>query len=233
MTRWPPRYPRIAHLESSEAVGRDDAVLTARQVRSLLAGPVLVEEKLDGANVVLWRDAATGALDVATRGGPGATDRARQLGPLRRWMGERGGALDALLSPGVALFGEWLWLAHGLRYDRLDDWLVGLDVVSPTGGWLAPDERSALLSAHGIAKPPVVYRGRLAGPDAARALLRGSRLADAPAEGIVVRALDPSRAPRLAKLVAPGFTRASDAHWRGGRPRNALSSRRSPSPAPR
>jgi len=59
----------------------DDLVLAAPAVASLLGSPVLVEEKVDGANVVLWME--DGRVEAALRSGPGAMDRAGQLGPLR------------------------------------------------------------------------------------------------------------------------------------------------------
>ncbi|MDQ3632144.1 MAG: hypothetical protein M3417_12910 [Actinomycetota bacterium] len=50
----PPKYPRVPHLAASPAVTADDAVLTPQVRASLLAADVVVEEKLDGMNVVIW-----------------------------------------------------------------------------------------------------------------------------------------------------------------------------------
>ena len=53
----------------------------------MLARPVLVEEKLDGANVVVWLEDER--IECALRSGVGAQDRGKQLGPLRAWLAER------------------------------------------------------------------------------------------------------------------------------------------------
>lgn len=46
----PPPYPRIPHLVRGRGTS-DDVVLPGAEVAALLGRPVLVEEKLDGANV--------------------------------------------------------------------------------------------------------------------------------------------------------------------------------------
>jgi hypothetical protein len=77
----PPPYPRVAHLVPGRG-SSDDINLNAGEVAALLASEVVVEEKLDGANVVLWLE-DEGRIQCALRSGPGSMDRAGQLGPLR------------------------------------------------------------------------------------------------------------------------------------------------------
>ena len=49
----PPAYPRIPHLVRGRGTS-DDRVLAASEAELLLTKPVIVEEKLDGANVAVW-----------------------------------------------------------------------------------------------------------------------------------------------------------------------------------
>lgn len=217
-TSAPPSYPRVAHLVAGRG-GRDDTALRPDEVAALLDGPVVVEEKLDGANVVLWLD--RDVIQSATRGGPGARDRAGHLGPLRAWVAERSDELRSLLAGGDALYAEWLLLTHGLAYDRLPAHLVALDVRRPDGTFAAVDERNARCSSAGLAVPPELFRGVLADVASVEALLGPSRVGAVEAEGVVVRTLD-GRPPRLAKLVRAGFTQASDEAWARGRPRNRV-----------
>jgi hypothetical protein len=209
-------------LVRNAAVTRDDLVLTDAERAQLLCGAVIVEEKLDGANVMIWLDAG-GMLAAATRGGAGAMDRGGQLGPLRAWMGPRSDQLRTLLRGGRVLYGEWLWRRHSVRYARLRDWFIGLDVLERTGGWLDVEARDRALGTAGIERPP-----RIAGPsmwDLQRLgrLAAPSSLGDEPAEGIIVR-----RAPgvagsiRLAKLVFPTFRRVSDEAWAEARAGNRV-----------
>ena len=212
-------YPRVAHLVAGRG-SRNDTVLSAGESRTLLSGPVVVEEKLDGANVVLWADG--GRVQCATRGGAGAIDRAGQLGPLRAWAAEHADALRQVVDGSAALYGEWLLLTHTVAYDRLPSYLVVLDLLLADGTWAGVDDRNHRCSAAGLETPPELHRGMLADVDAAEGLLGPSRVGDVMAEGVVVRALG-GQAPRLAKLVRSGFRPLSDDDWAASpRPRNQL-----------
>jgi hypothetical protein len=216
----PPGYPRIPHLVPGRGT-RDDRVLRPREADVLLARPVLVEEKLDGASVVVWLDA--GRVECALRSGVDAQDRGRQLGALRAWLAERTDPLRRLLD-GRALYAEWLLVVHGVQYDALPAYLVGLDLWAPESGFAAPAVRNELLAQASLAAPPELYRGRVEKIQKVEALLGPSRAGSELMEGVVVRALDGNEA-RIAKLLRPGFSPASDAAWRRGRPRNLLSDR--------
>ncbi len=174
---------------------------------------------------MLWIDQG-GRLQVATRGGLGAVDRAGQLGPLRAWTAVRSDSLRNVLAGGAVLYGEWLWLAHRVRYDRLPDWLLGLDILHADGGWLPVDERNAVLDAVGLKPPPELYRGEVSGPSAIGRLLGPSRLSQANAEGLVVRVVDPAGVSvRLAKVVDQAFRPREDAEWKRASERNNVAAR--------
>jgi len=191
-------------------------------VASLLRGEVAVEEKLDGANVVLWLE--DGHVQAATRGGHGASDRAGQLGPLRAWTARHADALQYLLLGARALYGEWLLLSHTIAYDRLPSFFVVLDLLLANNAFAVPDERDERCLDAGLSTPPLLARGISEEVTAVEALLGPSAVGSSPSEGIVVRAID-GRPPRLAKLVRPGFDRLDDESWKAGRPRNRLAGR--------
>jgi hypothetical protein len=183
---------------------------------------VVAEEKLDGANVVLWLEG--NRIECALRSGPGAADRAGQLGPLRAWTAERTDRLRPLVEGGAALYAEWLYMTHSVPYDHLPAYLLVLDLREPDGSFLSVDERNTACAAQGIATPAELYRGVLGKVDALERLLGQSQYGPGVAEGVVIRALDGGE-PRLAKLLRPGFDRLSDEDWARGRPRNVLADR--------
>lgn len=214
----PPPYPRIPHLVPGRGA-RDDLVLGPEDMSDLLSHEVVVEEKLDGANVVLWVE--DGILRPALRGGAGTADRAGQLGPLRAWVAQRADAVAELLGEGLALYAEWLYLAHTLTYDRLASLLCALDLRRPDGIFLSVESRDQRCAAVGLEVPPELWRGVPAGLATVERLLGPSRYGPDPAEGVVVRSTGGS-GPRMAKLIRPNFAPLSDEHWRAGRPRNRL-----------
>lgn len=217
----PPPYPRVPHLVAGRG-SRDDLVLGSDERDALLAGPVVVEEKLDGANVVVWR--LGWEVKVALRSGEGGADRAGQLGPLRRWAAERGDALRTLLADGDALYAEWLLLTHTVAYDRLPAYLVALDLWHESRGFVALSERDVRCAAAGIAVVPEMWRGTPRVVGTVEGLITTSAYGDRPAEGVIVRAAG-AQPVRLAKLIRPGFVRIGDDAWSAPRPRNRLADR--------
>ena len=214
----PPSYPRVGHLVAGRG-SRDDVDLDAAAVAALVNAEVILEEKLDGANVSLWLE--DGVVTCALRSGPGAMDRGGQLGPLRAWIAQHDPGLRQVLANYDAVYGEWLLLLHAVRYDRLPSYLVVLDLWR-SDGFATPDERDRACAAAGLPVPPEVWRGVPGSVAAVEARLGPSEFGPEPMEGLVVRATD-GRPPRVAKLLRGGFAPLDDAAWRRGRPHNRLS----------
>jgi len=194
-------------------------MLDAAAVRSLVSGEVILEEKLDGANVSLWLEDRRVACGL--RSGPGAMDRAGQLGPLRAWTAQHDEALRRALGEHEAIYAEWLLLSHSVGYDRLPSYLVVLDLWRPEG-FATPDERNLVCAAAGLPTPPEVWRGVPGSASEIESRLGPSAFGPEPMEGLVVRTVD-GRPPRLAKLLRASFDQLDDADWRRGRPHNRLS----------
>jgi RNA ligase len=211
--KWPLPYPRIEHMSASSSVSRDDLVLVHTDVQALLSDVILVEEKLDGANVMLWRG-HRGTVEVATRGGPGAIDRAGQLGPLKAWATQREDVLRAVLLSDRVLYAEWLWFQHSVRYERLPDYLIGLDVLERSGRWLDVEERDAALREAGLTPPPRLWQGTIESSETLMELLGVSRYGEDVAEGLIVRPVQHRPdIPRAAKVVRSSLRLRSDESW--------------------
>lgn len=184
---------------------------------SWLRCPVVVEEKLDGANVSIWWEDQH--LKVAARGGPGAMDRAGQLGPLRARVDRLYPAMRWLLADGAALYAEWLWLTHTIVYDQLPDHLIVLDIRLPGRGFAPLPERDELCRSMRLPVPPRLFSGVLGTAENLRLLLGRSRFGATAMEGIVLCRDD----GRVAKVVRAGFVPAPDD--RIARRRNTLAGR--------
>lgn len=217
----PTSYPRIPHLVGGRGTD-DDEVLGRRDRDELLAVPLEVEEKLDGANVMVWSE--DGVLHAAGRAGPDSRDRAGQFGALRAWVASNPDKIGPLIGPGDVLYGEWLHLTHTVVYRDLPSWFVALDLRRADGTFLQGPERRELLAGTGLVVPPLLGVGSYT-LDGLEALALHSAWTDGPAEGVVVRPLHPVRPDlRIAKLVRAGFERIPDEDWRSGRPTNRLAS---------
>jgi ATP-dependent RNA circularization protein (DNA/RNA ligase family) len=209
----PAKYPRVPHLAPSPAVTADDAVLSPDQREKVLRAEVVVEEKLDGMNVMLWIDG--GAPQVGTRGGADTSDRSGERGRVRSWASMHADELVACLGDGYVIYGEWLRRRHAVPYQRLPAELVWFDVFDRSAeGFLNVDARDTLLARTGVATPPLRFRGALASLDRLEQLFGPSAFADSKAEGLVIRTVDGSD-PRIAKHIDPSWRHAGSAPWSG------------------
>jgi hypothetical protein len=208
------RFPHTPHLAwLGEGKPRDDKVLAPDDARELLSHEVVVEEKVDGANLGFSLD-ERGVLRAQNRGTYLSLEGGQgQWKPLRRWVQARAHELAEALSPDLMLFGEWCYAVHSVRYTRLPDWFLTFDIYdSSRGEFWSVARRDTLASKLGLAVVPRLAAGRFDLPQL-KALLSGSRLADGPAEGLYVRHDVGDRLSARAKLVRPEFVQAIDEHW--------------------
>lgn len=223
------RFPRTPHLAwLGPGSPRDDKLLAPDEAEALLAGEVIVEEKIDGANL---------GLSVGDDGRVRAQNRGKylelgalppQFAPLGRWLAPREEALVRALGSELIVFGEWCYAMHSVEYTRLPDWFVAFDVYDLRAArFWSVARRNALTSALGLAVVPLVARGHF-DLDSLRALFGPSAVSDGPSEGLYIRREEGDHLLARAKLVRPEFVQQIDAHWS----KRALRTNRLASPAP-
>lgn len=208
------RFPHTPHLAwLGEGQPRDDKVLDPQSARELLSHDVVVEEKVDGANLGFSVD-EHGVLRAQNRGTYVSLEGAQgQWKPLKRWAQARTHELAKALVPDLMLFGEWCYAVHSVRYTHLPDWFLTFDVYDRASGeFWSVTRRDALASRLGLAVVPRLGAGRF-DLSQLKALLGGSKLADGPAEGLYVRHDVGGRLTARAKLVRREFVQAIDEHW--------------------
>ena len=210
------RFPHTPHLAwLGEGAPRDDKVMSPNAATALLAGDVVVEEKLDGANVGLSL-APDGSLRVQNRGQYLAEPHAGQFARLPAWLAQHGEALHSVLTPNLILFGEWCAARHSLDYAALPDWFLLFDVYDRSAGrFWSILRRNALASSAGLVTVPPVLHGKTTVTALKQMVAtKQSHYREGPLEGVVIRCESPEWCEARAKLVRPDFTQAIDTHWR-------------------
>lgn len=208
------RFPRTPHLAwLAEGEPRGDKLLDPHEAAELLSNELVVEEKVDGANLGFSVD-ENGLLRAQNRGAYVFQDHCHpQFKPLFRWLEPRRHRLADALYPDLMLFGEWCYAVHSIHYERLPDYFLAFDVYdrSKNEFW-SSQKRDALASDLGMATVPKLGEGRF-DMAALEALLGKSRLSNGPAEGLYVRREERERLISRAKLVRAEFVQAIDVHW--------------------
>lgn len=208
------RFPRTPHLAWLGAgAPRDDKVLSPEDAAELLSHSVVVEEKVDGANLGISLGDHE-ELRVQNRGSFLSWDSLHpQFKPLPRWLGIHRHVLTDGLRSNLILFGEWCYATHSVHYTRLPDWFLAFDVYDRAAGkFWSVERRNAFAAEMGLATVPLLARGKFNAANI-KQRLGPSRLTDGPAEGIYVRSESGSFLERRAKLVRAEFTQAITEHW--------------------
>lgn len=155
------KYPRTRHIQGSRLQPGDED-LEAIPFSRIAGRHVVVEEKVDGANVGI-RFAPAGQLLLQSRGhslagGP----REKHFTLFKQWATTLQGALADRLGGRYVLYGEWLHAKHTVFYDRLPHYLMEFDVLDTAdGAFLDTPRRAALLAGLSLPAVRVLFSGRL------------------------------------------------------------------------
>lgn len=216
-----PHTPHIAWLGAGQP--RDDKVLSPTEAAEFLSADVILEEKVDGANIG-FSLSDDGNLRIQNRGAYLSSDHSHpQFQPLFRWLRGKEDAIAEALFPDLMLFGEWCYAVHSVHYEKLPDLFLAFDVFDRrTGQFWSVARRNALTRSLGLEVVPFLGMGRYTIAEL-KALLGQSRLTPGPAEGIYIRRESGDHLAARAKLVRAEFVQAIDEHWsRRGLQPNAI-----------
>lgn len=207
-----PHTPHIAWL--GNGTPRDDKVLSRAEVEELLSGPVVLEEKLDGANLG-FSLSPEGVLRAQNRGQYLNAPHTGQFARLHEWLAPREEALFDALGSGLIAFGEWCAARHSLDYATLPDWWLLFDIYDRHAGrFWSTARRNAWAVDQGLLTVPCLGDGRF---DLAELRQRVSNSHSAYRagflEGMVIRREDQDWLLQRAKLVRPDFTQHMEIHW--------------------
>ncbi len=207
------KFPSTPHLATVAGVEiRDDKVLSESERNEFLQHDLIVEEKVDGANLGISFD-SEGNIGAQNRGAYLHFPGAGQWKKLEEWLAPRTDLLFEHLNDRYILFGEWCYARHSVFYDRLPDWFLGFDIYDKlTGHFLSSSRRDSLCRKMRIARVPFIARRRFIFPEIVK-LLSQSKLTDQPAEGLYLRLDQGEWLVQRAKLVRPGFIQSVAQHW--------------------
>lgn len=207
------KFPSTPHLTVLDgATVRDDKVLTPVERDRFLDHDVIVEEKIDGANLGISFD-RMGEIQAQNRGSLLKEPLTGQWKTLPDWLAIRGDCFFDVLMDRYILFGEWCYARHSIFYDQLPDWFVGFDIFdSQANRFVCRDVRDRLFARLELFVVPCLSSGRLTLAEII-ASLGQSHFSNAPAEGLYLRYDDGDWLGNRAKLVRPSFIQTIDEHW--------------------
>jgi ATP-dependent RNA circularization protein (DNA/RNA ligase family) len=210
------RFPHTPHIEwLASGAPRDDKVLSPCEVAELLSVDVVIEEKLDGANLGL-SVSSDGVLRAQNRGQYLPQPFHGQFARLGPWLAAHEDRLFDALGTHLIAFGEWCAARHSLDYASLPDWWLVFDIYDrSTGQFWSTARRNAWAAQLGLMTVPRLHAGQVDMYQLREWVqVKQSRFRQGPLEGLVVRRENGDWLEQRAKLVRADFTQAIENHWR-------------------
>ncbi len=197
-------YPSIPHLPGSRAAA--DRVLQATQARRFIDASyvttdvVIVEEKLDGSCVVVAR-AGDAIVAYGRDGGLAASSLNEGRRLFAAWVEANAARFREVMAEGERIAGEWLALAHGIRYHLPHEPFVVFDVFCKDQRASRAEVRERAKKAKLVMAGLVHEGGPIAIEDAVKKLGGGFSGAREAPEGVVYRIERRGRVIDVAKWV--------------------------------
>lgn len=207
------KFPSTPHLVTLPGIDvGSDKVLSESERAEFLQHDLVVEEKVDGANLGISFD-SDGNIRVQNRGAYLYLPGSGQWKKLWEWLAPRIDTLFEHLTDRFLLFGEWCYAQHSIFYDQLPDWFLGFDIYDKqTGRFWSASRRDKLVKELNLAQVPILAQGRFTLKEL-EGLLSKSKLGSQPAEGLYLRVEQEDWLTQRAKLVHPAFIQSVDRHW--------------------
>lgn len=133
------KFPRTRHLYNFGSATRDDLLLSDTQRKTFYNceedGKIVIEEKIDGANMGITIDCDTANFKVQNRSHFVNSKSHAQFAKLDHWLQQRNDDLWHILTLGetthpskLILYGEWVVAKHSIHYTNLPDTFIAFDL---------------------------------------------------------------------------------------------------------
>ena len=207
------KFPSTPHLALLGHVDiRGDKVMTESEQNVFLQHEIVVEEKVDGANLGISFD-SDGTIRAQNRGEYLQIPFTGQWKKLREWLTAKTDTLFEPLTDRYILFGEWCYAQHSVSYNRLPDWFLGFDIYDKnTHRFISCNRRDELFQMMNVSPVPIITVGHFTLSELTE-FLSHSIVGDDPAEGLYLRINQGDLLEQRAKLVRPAFIQSVDQHW--------------------
>ena len=210
------RFPHTPHLAwLGLDTPRDDKVFSLMEAEDFLAHALVLEEKVDGANLGFSVD-VDGCVKAQNRGQFLTHPFTGQFARLNEWLAIHEETLFDVLEEHLMLFGEWVAAVHSLEYPSLPDYFLVFDVYDKQAQrFWSSTRRNALASRLGLRHIHQVGQGHYRLETLTQMLLQTHSIYRAgTCEGLYLRQEDDNWLIGRAKLVHPDFVQSMGDHWR-------------------
>lgn len=207
-------FPRTCHIYGSQKF-REDLQLSEEETSAFLSQGIIVQEKIDGANVGL-RLSQSGGILYQNRG-EYVEGNEVEVRKLPDWVHSNEVQLRKILS-GRVLFGEWMFSRHSVEYNALPSYFIAVDMFDINEDrFLSQRAIADTLDGSNIVHIPTLHKysaGEVTLVDDLEKLLSRSAYGTESMEGLYLRFESDKYNEARAKYVRSGFQQSIKTHWK-------------------
>jgi ATP-dependent RNA circularization protein (DNA/RNA ligase family) len=210
------RFPHTPHLAwLGQDSPRGDKVLSAAEADDFLAHAVVLEEKVDGANLG-FSIGGCGEVRAQNRGQFLPMPFTGQFTRLNEWVDIHENQLLDALGEHLILFGEWVAAVHSLEYPNLPDYFLVFDVYDKqVRRFWSTTRRNLMIANMGMCQIHQVGKGHFHLASLKKIVTQApSNYRQGACEGLYLRKEDSAWLIARAKLIHPNFVQNIGEHWR-------------------
>ena len=222
------KFPRTPILFNYDKEYRDDIVLqNIGEFVGKHAHEVIVEEKVDGANIGISIDKDYNVI-LQNRSHYITCNYSEQFKSINNWVNKMLGDLYTILkSPRYILYGEWLYAKHSIHYDNLKDYFMAFDIFDKfENKFLSREKFIERLEGTNIIPVRTIMKAHFSTKEQIINLLSTpSSFYDGPIEGVYLRIDNIDKDGYLhkrAKLVRSDFIQTNEFWTAGGIVKNKI-----------
>lgn len=163
----PPLHKSL-HLPWKPNTSRGDLVADPKECNFIFVSDnVCVEEKVDGSMVGMalfdGHPLIRNKDHILKKGYTARTPAKKQYAPVWNWWHDHVRnfrRLEDEMETQVSVYGEWVWMQHGVRYDELPSYFVAFDLYNvKERKFYDPALKDAYLEEAGFATAPILHYG--------------------------------------------------------------------------
>lgn len=205
------KFPRTEHLYYTGSNIRDDLVLPIEKVTEILSKHLIIEEKIDGANLGIYM--INGSITFQNRGKTLLTDK--QFESLHSWYEQNKFDIHDILSKGnYIIYGEWIYATHSIHYTKLPGYFIVFDIYDRhIEKFLSRERVNNLIKETNLPLINLMTSGNFSLQDLILLLDGKSSYCNGSIEGIYIRTEENGYLTSRSKIVRSEFINNINEHW--------------------
>jgi atypical dual specificity phosphatase len=209
-----PEYPRTHHLPHKANAKRDDLIASLDECKVIFSEITSVEEKVDGSacgmSMLDDQPLIRNRNHILNKAYSKVKNSSKaQFSSVWNWWYENRKAFNLLLESGpYSVYGEWMYMAHGMIYDNLPSMFIAYDIWDfEERHFIDPKKTREVLTFCGFAESPILHYCRVESFEQLEKLTKATSVFDSlkQREGCYLKVTDGKKVTARFKMVGEDF----------------------------